>query len=97
MEDIDPISLEPIADLTYPPFEVKTDPTSKAKPSTPGATHLFDGRLLAVYMVSSSKFEDPINRRALTLNECKGKVLPTLVDKKIGVNQINACLGEGDT
>jgi hypothetical protein len=31
---------------------------------------LFDGRLLALYFVASSVFEDPMNRREVTVGEC---------------------------
>jgi len=34
------------------------------------AGNLFDGRLLALYFVASSVFEDPMNRREVTAGEC---------------------------
>jgi hypothetical protein len=32
--------------------------------------NLFDGRLLALYFVASSVFEDPMNRREVTAGDC---------------------------
>lgn len=61
--DEDPISLEPIADLNYPPFSLTNDADSQA------TTH-FDGRVLAQYLVSTGTFEHPITRRELTHEEC---------------------------
>jgi len=56
---VDPISLEPLAELGRPPFSLVYE----------GSTHLFDGRVLAYYMISTQVFMDPLNRRVLTLKE----------------------------
>lgn len=45
--DVDPISLEPIAQLPYPPFCLESS----------GMKHYFDGKLLAFYFVASNVFE----------------------------------------
>ena len=57
LTDADPISLEPLAELTYPPFEC--------------GKHRFDGRVLAFYVVSTGTFENPMSREALTLDDCR--------------------------
>ena len=54
--EVDPISLEPLAELDYPPFEL--------------GPHLFDGRVLAFYLVSTGTFLSPMNREALTMDDC---------------------------
>ena len=55
---VDPISLEPIAALAYPPFELRADVQSST------SSDWFDGRTLALYLVSSCRFTHPISRRA---------------------------------
>uniref|UniRef100_A0A7S3JUB5 ZNF598/HEL2 PAH domain-containing protein n=1 Tax=Aureoumbra lagunensis TaxID=44058 RepID=A0A7S3JUB5_9STRA len=57
LSDIDPISLEPLSELEYPPFEL--------------STHYFDGRILAFYLVSTGTFVHPMSREELTLDQCK--------------------------
>ena len=54
---IDPITLEPINDLTVEPFKINK--------------HYFDGEALAAYLVASSTFENPLDRRALTRDDCQ--------------------------
>ena len=54
--DVDPISLEPLSDLEYAPFEL--------------GPHLFDGRVLAFYVVSTGTFLNPMSRDALGLEDC---------------------------
>ena len=46
--EVDPISLEPLSELDYPPFEL--------------GPHLFDGRVLAFYLVSTGTFLNPALR-----------------------------------
>merc|ERR1719482_1931068 len=58
-----PVSLESICNLTYEPFILKA---SEIHP----VQHYFDGAFLASYLVSSSDFINPINRRDLTRDEC---------------------------
>jgi hypothetical protein len=65
LEDaVDPISLDPIADLNYPPFELLNDGSGEQ------AT-FFDGRILAHYLVSTGNFTHPMTRRELTVKECR--------------------------
>ena len=54
--EVDPISLEPLAELGYPPFEL--------------GPHLFDGRVLAFYVVSTGTFLNPMSREELTHDDC---------------------------
>lgn len=61
---VDPISLDPISDLNYPPFELLNDGSSEQ-------TTFFDGQILAHYLVSTGNFAHPITRRDLTLKECR--------------------------
>jgi hypothetical protein len=61
---VDPISLDPISDLNYPPFELLNGGSGEQ------AT-FFDGQILAHYLVSTGNFTHPITRRDLTLKECR--------------------------
>ena len=54
---VDPITLEPIADLAVAPFRLKG--------------FLFDAEALACYLVASSRYENPLDRSALTSAECR--------------------------
>ena len=54
---IDPITLEPINELAVEPFKI--------------GTHYFDGEALAAYLVASSTFENPLDRKALTRDDCQ--------------------------
>ena len=54
---IDPITLEPINELKVEPFKINK--------------HYFDGEALAAYLVASSTFENPLDRRALTRDDCQ--------------------------
>ena len=56
-EVCDPISLEPIRELEYPPFGL--------------GGHWFDGAMLATYAVSTSTFENPMTREPMTRNDCR--------------------------
>ena len=63
----DPISLEPLNELPYPPFQLcSVDPTTATAAAT---LHYFDGHVLAYYLVSQLQFIDPLNRRALLQSE----------------------------
>ena len=54
-----PITLEPLASLPYPPFEL-------------GASNCyFDGVALASYMVSRGVFDNPLTREPLKYSDCK--------------------------
>ena len=54
---VDPITLEPINELAVEPFKINK--------------HYFDGEALAAYLVASSTFENPLDRRALTRDDCQ--------------------------
>ena len=57
-DEDDPITLEPIRSLTYPPIRLNT------------TSHLFDPVSLAAYIVSRSKFECPLTRSPLGAEDC---------------------------
>ena len=57
IEDCDPISLEPLKELSYPPFVLFNDGDN------PGRGQKYDGRLLANYIVSTGRFECVTTRR----------------------------------
>ena len=61
LDDEDPITLEPLRELPYPPFQLDSE----------GVTHFFDGAVLAQYMMSQGRFENPYTREALSLPECE--------------------------
>ena len=65
LKEDDPISLEPLAELNYPPFPLMNEDGESSKVATQ-----FDGRVLAQYLVSTGTFEHPITRRELTHSEC---------------------------
>ena len=66
--EVDPISLEPIAELPYPPFRIKV--AKSAGSSGGNSYHLFDGKFLAHYVVSTGTFIDPLSRQPLTRSDC---------------------------
>uniref|UniRef100_A0A7S3K6R0 R3H domain-containing protein n=1 Tax=Aureoumbra lagunensis TaxID=44058 RepID=A0A7S3K6R0_9STRA len=55
---VDPITLEPIRDLVIEPFRLEN-------------SFYFDGEALALYMVASGVFENPLNRQPLSIQQCK--------------------------
>ena len=55
VQEDDPISLEPLNELAYPPFDLATQSGARQK-------HHFDGRVLAYFMVSTASFMDPLSR-----------------------------------
>ncbi|CAE7392744.1 unnamed protein product [Symbiodinium sp. CCMP2592] len=57
-----PISLVPIAELPAPPFCLQPEGTA--------IPHYFDARFLASFLLSSFDFINPVNRTALTREEC---------------------------
>ena len=76
----DPISLEPLRTLRCPPFHCRADLSlAHATPSD-----WFDGRVLAMYLVSTASFLHPISRRALTRDEC------VKLDEHVTVHQLCA-------
>jgi hypothetical protein len=56
IQDDDPISLERICELSYPPFQLDSC--------------YFDGKVLAHFLVSTANFINPMNRRPLLRDEC---------------------------
>jgi hypothetical protein len=50
LDDEDPITLEPLSKLKYPPFELYYNEQGKDS----SRRHLFDGHVLAVYVVSQA-------------------------------------------
>ena len=54
---VDPITLEPICELRVAPFRIDK--------------HYFDGEALAAYVVASGKYENPLDRKALTRDDCQ--------------------------
>ena len=68
---VDPISLEPIRDLEYPPFEVVSEHTKTGGgPGSGRVVHYFDGQFLAHYVVSTANFINPVNRDQLDRDVC---------------------------
>jgi hypothetical protein len=61
LQDDDPISLEPLNRLRYPPFDLKANDE---------VTVWFDPRMLGNYLVSSASFVHPVSRRDLTKEDC---------------------------
>ena len=59
----DPVSLEPIAELAYPPFALLTEGEGSM-------AILFDPATLSEYLVTTAVFVHPISRRALTRFDC---------------------------
>lgn len=59
--DCDPISLEPLAELEYPPFGLQEQ----------GVWHFFDGAVLATYLVSTATFCNPMTRSPLSRDCCR--------------------------
>eukprot|EP00941_MAST-03F_sp_MAST-3F-sp1_P001954 g1954.t1 len=53
-----PISLEPLCELDYPPFQLDSD-------------HLFDAKMLAEYLVVTGNFCNPLSRKPLTRASCQ--------------------------
>lgn len=60
----DPISLDPLCDLPYPPFVLSADLTQRSD------NDYFDGHILALYLVSTGQFTHPVSRRQITREEC---------------------------
>ncbi len=60
-EECDPITLEPINTLSYPPFELL---------SKNGKIWYYDGQVLAHYLVSTGSFLNPMTRVLLTREDC---------------------------
>ena len=63
---VDPISLDPVRALRYPPFELNAQ-----KGGSHADSDWYDGALLASYLVSTGNFTHPISRRELERDECE--------------------------
>jgi len=64
-DTLDPITLDPLGELPYPPFELRANVDAQASSSD-----YFDGRALAMYLVARHHFVHPISRRPISRNEC---------------------------
>ena len=62
LTDVDPITLEPLKRLRYPPFGLRADDV---------VSTWFDGHVLATYLVSTGNFCHPLSRRELTREDCQ--------------------------
>lgn len=78
----DPITLEPLADLDHPPFELSAGEKPKpnkgqgrGKPPMDNpetvVSHLFDAAVLAEYVTKSKQFENPLNRAPMDAGDCR--------------------------
>eukprot|EP00629_Pelagomonadales_sp_RCC1024_P000378 CAMPEP_0119263544 /NCGR_PEP_ID=MMETSP1329-20130426/2912_1 /TAXON_ID=114041 /ORGANISM="Genus nov. species nov., Strain RCC1024" /LENGTH=529 /DNA_ID=CAMNT_0007263255 /DNA_START=203 /DNA_END=1789 /DNA_ORIENTATION=+ len=76
--DCDPISLEPLAELEYPPFGLQEE----------GQWHFFDGAVLATYLVSTATFANPLTRRPLGREACRA------LDDYLEEHKLRAGLGD---
>lgn len=63
IDDTDPITLEPLNKLAVPPFGLQSEDGAH--------THLFDGRVLAMYLVSSGQFLNPLTNVPLDRADCE--------------------------
>jgi len=61
LNDSDPITMEALSELKYPPFSVPVDGQYP---------HYFDGQSLAQYLVSTANFINPNNRQLLKRDTC---------------------------
>ena len=68
LTDEDPITLEPLAALPYPPF-VLIDGCDEDRCGS-RREHYFDGVALATYVVSQGTFANPLTRAPLTHGNC---------------------------
>lgn len=62
LKDVDPITLQPLSQLSCPPFELRVDESD--------VKHRFDASSLAVYLLSTGKFLNPINRQEISREDC---------------------------
>ncbi|KAJ1455433.1 hypothetical protein M885DRAFT_587725 [Pelagophyceae sp. CCMP2097] len=60
VSEVDAITLEPLRRLAAPPFNLVED----------GHSHLFDGRALAAYLISTDNFANPLTRTAMGADDC---------------------------
>lgn len=69
-EACDPITLEPLRELPYAPFEIDGARRERGDKSDLNG-HLFDGVVLAEYVTASKSFENPLTREALDAGQCR--------------------------
>eukprot|EP00510_Aplanochytrium_minuta_P007641 CAMPEP_0184042910 /NCGR_PEP_ID=MMETSP0955-20130417/66625_1 /TAXON_ID=627963 /ORGANISM="Aplanochytrium sp, Strain PBS07" /LENGTH=811 /DNA_ID=CAMNT_0026333755 /DNA_START=198 /DNA_END=2630 /DNA_ORIENTATION=+ len=79
LTDDDPITMEPLSSLKYPPFELVI---SSENSNRPNVVHHFDGKVLAHYIVSTGNFTNPNNRQELTREECRK------LDEYLAINRL---------
>ncbi|KAL1507734.1 hypothetical protein AB1Y20_007347 [Prymnesium parvum] len=63
----DPISLDPLRMLRYPPFELRADLALGHGTNS----DWFDGKVLATYLISTGNFFHPMSRREVRREECE--------------------------
>uniref|UniRef100_A0A7S2SEB1 Glycosyltransferase family 28 N-terminal domain-containing protein n=1 Tax=Mucochytrium quahogii TaxID=96639 RepID=A0A7S2SEB1_9STRA len=68
LDDCDPISLEPLCELGYPPFELYSNSGSGV--GGEGYVYYFDGQILAHYVVSTGSLINPMTRKPLQRKDC---------------------------
>ena len=83
LNDIDPITLEPLSSLPYPPFvlESGSGPSRGSGDRASSSSSLasarstkrfyFDGEALAEFLISSANFCNPMNRDRLSKTDCE--------------------------
>lgn len=70
LTDIDPISMDSLSDLPYPPFTIIVKVNNSSGEGTTEVKQHFDGKMLAHYIVSTGNFSNPNNRQPLTRQTC---------------------------
>ena len=60
LQDDCPLTLEPLAELPYPPFGITEQKH----------THYFDGNVLGLYLVGRGVFKNPLSRQDLSRSDC---------------------------
>ena len=77
LTDIDPITLEPLSALAYPPFVLESNPATNAnganssRVSASAMRFYFDGEALAEFLTTSANFSNPMNREPLSKADCE--------------------------
>jgi len=70
LTDVDPITVEPLSELPYPPFTIEVNAGKSSTGETVKVTHYFDGKELANYIVRTGNFSNPNNRQPLNRVVC---------------------------
>ncbi|GBG34494.1 Hypothetical Protein FCC1311_107182 [Hondaea fermentalgiana] len=72
LTDIDPISMDSLAELPYPPFAITVRVNRGANEGeSTEVKQYFDGKMLAHYIVSTGNFSNPNTRQPLTRQICQ--------------------------